>query len=80
MIGVVKTTTPDYRIEYAWYVDDVVIANAIKKRIELVSGKLALLVRALAEGTTTSARTVIGAIRSTRSWHTTAFALYVKYN
>lgn len=51
MIGVVKTTTPDYRIEYAWYVDDVVIANAIKKRIELVSGKLALLVRALAEGT-----------------------------
>ncbi len=51
MIGVVKSTTPDYRTEYSWYVDDSVITNAIKKRIELVSSKLGLLVRALTEGT-----------------------------
>lgn len=51
LIGVVKTTTPDYRTEYSWYVDDAVVANAIKKKIELVSSKLSLLVRALTEGT-----------------------------
>ncbi len=50
MIGVVKSTTPDYRTEYSWYVDDSVIANAIRKRIELVSSKLGLLIRALTEG------------------------------
>ncbi|MFB6491182.1 MAG: transcription factor [Thermoproteus sp. AZ2] len=50
LIGVSKTTTPDYRTEYAWYLDDNVIANALKKRIELVSSKLSMLIRSLTEG------------------------------
>lgn len=50
MIGIVKTTTPDYRTEYTWYVDDGVIGGAIRKRIELVSSKLSMLIRHLTEG------------------------------
>ncbi|CCC82550.1 transcription factor [Thermoproteus tenax] len=50
MIGVVKSTTPDYRTEYSWYVDDTVIKQALKKRIELVSSKLSMLIRGLTEG------------------------------
>lgn len=50
LIGVRKKTTEDYRIEYAWYVDDEIIKQGISSRARVVREKLSMLIRSLTEG------------------------------
>ncbi|MEM1518797.1 MAG: transcription factor [Pyrobaculum sp.] len=50
LVGVKKRTTEDYRIEYTWYINDEVIANALKNRAKIAREKISALIRTLTEG------------------------------
>lgn len=50
LVGVKRRTTEDYRIEYTWYVNNEVVAQAIKSRAEVAKSKISALIRALTEG------------------------------